>query len=72
MDAEYMVKVIDHIYEMTKDDVVKMQKEKIEKLKWQILMIKEAIETWNIEYREGKVDFEIPEEITNVVWSDKE
>ena len=44
----------------------------IEKLKWHIIMIKEAIDNWNIKYQEGYVDFEIPKEIIDIVWSDKE
>lgn len=48
------------------------QQKEIERLKWHIVMIKEAIDTWNIEYREGYVDFEIPKKIIDIVWSDKE
>ena len=41
---------------------------KIEKLRMHIMCIKEAIEVWDLDYKDGYVDFEIPKKIKDVVF----
>lgn len=43
-------------------------KTKIEKLKMHIMCIKETIEVWDLDYKDGYVDFEIPKKIRDVVF----